>query len=273
MMKAVVLTFFALALGESVGGTSSPLLIREQMGMKFSHKPGNLCLRGGFSIISNSPTSSIAQPHSAEVNQFPNHLIPSFLTMPFQMLKQTSTQQSAPAPAHHKDAVERSIIVDATPDEVFQVATNFEKYPEWAGVSSVQIKERGQDGLAKIVKLDSSLFGRSISYTLSYKYARPHRMHWHAVAGSLKELVGRYDFHRVGPKRTKVVYKIVVETGFYLPRVVKASSSAFIASAALNNLKQFTELERTQLWLHGGRELTTPQNRHRSPIWSLSTLM
>ena len=171
--------------------------------------------------------------------------------------------------------IERTIEIDATPEEVFQVATRFENYPEWAGVTAIKVLERGRDGLGKTVKLDCGMFGRSISYTLSYTYERPRHMRWFAIAGSLKELVGSYDFHPIGDGRTRVVYKLRVEPGFYLPSVIKSSTSAFVAAAALSNLKRYAELPSTKLALRAGPQAAAcpAEKPEATPIWSLSTLL
>jgi len=169
--------------------------------------------------------------------------------------------------------IERTIEIDASPEEVFQVATRFEKYPDWAGVSSISVLENGRDGLGKTVKLDCGMFGRSISYTLAYTYTRPQHMRWHAIAGSVKELVGSYDFQPIGAGRTRVVYKLRVEPGFYVPSLIKSSTAAFVASAALSNLKRYSELPSTRAALKAGGAVSPQQKPESTPIWALCTLL
>jgi hypothetical protein len=41
---------------------------------------------------------------------------------------------------------------------------------------------------------------------LAYKYQRPHRMDWHAVSGSVKSLVGTYEFVRLGKSLPKLTF-------------------------------------------------------------------
>ena len=52
---------------------------------------------------------------------------------------------------------------------------------------------------------------------LLYTHDGPRRTKWHAIAGSIKKLVGSYEFISIGPNRTRVVYKVFVDPGFYLP--------------------------------------------------------
>jgi ribosome-associated toxin RatA of RatAB toxin-antitoxin module len=104
-----------------------------------------------------------------------------------------------------KDAVEQSIEVDADPGLCFQVASDFERYPEWAGsVQYVKILEKNEKGLGKRAEYKVGAFGTSLSYTLEYKFDAPQRMQWTAVAGSVKELLGVYEFSRLADGRTRV---------------------------------------------------------------------
>lgn len=179
------------------------------------------------------------------------------------------------SPVAEKDMIERTIEINATPEEVFQVATRFEKYTEWASVSAIKVLERGRDGLGKSVKIDCGMFGRSLSYTLQYSYQPPRFMSWFATAGSLKELIGSYEFQPLGPGRTRVVYKLRVEPGFYLPTIIKTSTSAVVATAALNNLKRYSELPSTKESLRTKVSKSAPATPpvESTPIWSLSTLI
>jgi ribosome-associated toxin RatA of RatAB toxin-antitoxin module len=230
-----------------------------------------LNLRGGFSIGGSLLGKPIERSLSADLK----HLRPlssAQLSQPGRI--HTSSAQLASA-SSGKDEIERTIEIDATPEEVFQVAARFEQYPEWAGVTAIKILERGRDGLGKTVKLDCGMFGRSISYTLAYTFERPRHMRWFAIAGSLKELVGSYDFQPIGEGRTRVVYKLRVEPGFYLPSVIKSSTSAFVASAALSNLKRYSELPSTKLSLKSSPQAAAcdAERVESTPIWALSTLL
>mmetsp|Transcript_15928 Transcript_15928/g.32708 ORF Transcript_15928/g.32708 Transcript_15928/m.32708 type:complete len:122 (+) Transcript_15928:40-405(+) len=90
------------------------------------------------------------------------------------------------------------------------------------------------------------IFGMTTKNTMAYKYERPHKMRWHVTQGGIKELVGAYDFHQISPDRTRVVYQLYVEPGFPFPEILKKATSRAVASAALNDLKKWTERQRAE---------------------------
>lgn len=158
-----------------------------------------------------------------------------------------------------KQYVEQSIVINATPDEVFRVASGFEDYCKWAGCNSITVNKKGAGGLGQLVTMKVGMFGRNLAYTLAYKYSRPRLMSWHAVSGSIRSLQGTYEFIPAGPSRTKVVYKLNVDPGFWVPMAVKQATTRVVASAALSGLKKFTESPSTLAKLRSGgvgRELT-----------------
>ena len=72
------------------------------------------------------------------------------------------------------------------------------------------------------------------------------RIAWYAVAGSVKELIGSYEFEKVGEERTSIRYKLAIDPGFPLPGMVKQASAKLIVSTALNELRKHTEKEETR---------------------------
>jgi uncharacterized membrane protein len=82
---------------------------------------------------------------------------------------------------------------------------------------------------------------------------------WVAVAGSVKELIGSYEFERVGDSQTRIRYQLAIDPGFPLPGMVKQASAKLIVSTALNELRKHTEKEATRMMLRdviGARQLT-----------------
>uniref|UniRef100_A0A6U2H0T6 Coenzyme Q-binding protein COQ10 START domain-containing protein n=1 Tax=Hemiselmis andersenii TaxID=464988 RepID=A0A6U2H0T6_HEMAN len=160
-----------------------------------------------------------------------------------------------------KQYVEKSIVIEASPDEVFRVASGFEKYPKWAGCNWIRVLKRTVGGLGFQVQMKVGMFGRNLDYVLQYQYHRPHKMTWHAVRGSIKALQGSYEFLPGGRGTTKVVYKLNVDPGFWVPLAVKSATTRLVASAALNGLKKYTELPSTLEELRGkcGPRMLTEQ--------------
>jgi len=140
------------------------------------------------------------------------------------------------------EQVEQSIVIEASAEDCFLAATRYEDYPKWAaGMKDVKVLEKRSDGLGVVVEFVMGIFGMTTRNKMKYEYRRPHSMNWHVTEGGIKELVGRYDFVPLGPDRTKVVYKLRVEPGFPFPQMLKKATSRAVASAALNDLKRWTE--------------------------------
>ena len=60
-----------------------------------------------------------------------------------------------------------TITIDASPDDVWKVAVDLEKYPEWArDIKAVTIHTTDDDGRPSEVEFRASALGRSTHYTL-----------------------------------------------------------------------------------------------------------
>lgn len=125
----------------------------------------------------------------------------------------------------------------ATPERCFEVATDFERYPEWArDVKEAVVRERDEQGRATLVEYRASALGRSTHYTLAYDYeGAPQRMTWSMVKGDIMRAIdGAYVFEPDGDGHTHVVYDLSVELVVPLPGFVKRRAEVRI----LNTLKE-----------------------------------
>jgi uncharacterized protein YndB with AHSA1/START domain len=70
---------------------------------------------------------------------------------------------------------ERSLVIEATPEECFAAITDYETFPRWKqAVIATEVLDRGQDGLASRVRTTSDAKFRTVTYTLDYHhYDRP----------------------------------------------------------------------------------------------------
>ncbi len=95
------------------------------------------------------------------------------------------------------DEAHEHISVAASPTRLFELATDYERYPEWArDVKQVDVLERDGDGRGSRVEYRVAGLGKSIRYVLEYDYAEaPAAFSWHFVEGDwLRQLDGRYGF-------------------------------------------------------------------------------
>src|SRR5437763_6388613 len=83
------------------------------------------------------------------------------------------------------------ITIDAPPERIFDVALDFERYPEWAAdIKEVEVLERDDEGRGTSVRYRTAAMGQSARYTLDYDYSDdPHAMEWKLVEGKFMHVV------------------------------------------------------------------------------------
>ena len=142
-----------------------------------------------------------------------------------------------------EQATER-MTVEASPERCFDVAVDFDRYPEWAAdIKSVTVDERDSDGRGTLVTFRAAAFGRSTSYTLRYDYsAAPHTLAWVQERGDItSRLDGEYVFDAATGGGTDVTYHLVVELKVPIPGFVKRRAEGRIMGTALRELKARVE--------------------------------
>ncbi len=142
------------------------------------------------------------------------------------------------------DTASERIRVDAPADRCFDVAVDFESYPEWLrDVKEAKILEVDAEGRGLRVEFRAAALGKSIRYVLEYDYAEaPGAFSWHFVEGDmLRRLDGTYRFEPDGPASTRVHYDLAVELAMPLPGLVKRRAAGLIMGSALRELKKQVE--------------------------------
>lgn len=136
-----------------------------------------------------------------------------------------------------------SMTMNASPDAVYHVVADVERYKEWVGdLKRVDVLERDAEGRPLEVEFRAAAFGRSTTYTLRYDYAdAPRAITWRQTQGDLTSyLFGEYRFEPANG-RTRVTYDLEVELRVPIPAFVKARAAARIQSQALRELKARVE--------------------------------
>jgi len=136
-------------------------------------------------------------------------------------------------------------IINATPQQCFDVVTDFERYPEWASdVKSATIVEHDEMGRGGDVTFRAAAMGRSTTYTLRYYYgSNPLRVAWRQTEGDItKKIEGEYEFAPVeGGEKTEVVYHLAADLAILIPGFVKRRAESRIVRAALEDLSSRVE--------------------------------
>jgi ribosome-associated toxin RatA of RatAB toxin-antitoxin module len=140
------------------------------------------------------------------------------------------------------ETVKDSIDVSATTQEIFDVATDLDSYPEWnENIQEVEVRARDEEGrpLEVWMKVDAKL--KVVQYTLGYDYENaPDSFSWHLLEGDIKQMEGSYSFEEFDDV-TEVAYEMRVDPGFPIPGFLKRQAEKQIARSALEDLKKRVE--------------------------------
>ncbi len=150
------------------------------------------------------------------------------------------------------DQASERIRIGASPQRCFEIASDFERYPEWArDVKRATVTARDSLGRPLLVAFRAAALGKSIEYTLEYDFsAAPRRFSWQLAEGGmlLRRLDGAYRFEPDGPvgvgaipDATRVHYELAVELKAPLPKMVKHRAAVLIMGNALRELKRHIE--------------------------------
>jgi carbon monoxide dehydrogenase subunit G len=133
--------------------------------------------------------------------------------------------------------------IAATPAKVLAAITDFDSYPEWAGVKSAEVLKQDSKGRPQEVAMLVSQMGFDAKYTLVYKYAaKDGGLSWitKEASGAVKDIQGEYALEPVGDG-TKVTYRLNLELGISLPGFLRKTAEKTVISTALDGLKKRVE--------------------------------
>jgi uncharacterized membrane protein len=143
------------------------------------------------------------------------------------------------------DSSTRSIVIDAPPDRVIAVITDFPRYPEWvSAMKEVEVVEEYEDGYASQVRFVIDAGMLADEYTLKYEYAEDlSRIEWHLVEPSAmqKQQDGSYDIEPNDDGTSIVTYTLSVELAIGMLGMFKRKAEKMIMDTALNDLKRRVE--------------------------------
>ena len=118
----------------------------------------------------------------------------------------------------------QTITTSAPMERVWEIAIDFERYPEWAkDVKEATIRTRDEQDRAIEVEFRTSALGRSTHYTLSYDYSNaPRVLGWHLLRGDImRSIDGAYHFADTGAEGTEIRYDLAIYLVVPLPGFVK----------------------------------------------------
>ncbi len=143
------------------------------------------------------------------------------------------------------ERVKDSIDIEATAEEILEVATDFESYPDWnPNIKKVEVQDTDDEGRATTVFFEVDAKVKTVRYRLGYDYSdAPEGFSWELIDGDVKELSGSYRFEEFDDV-TEVEYQTRIEPGFPIPGILKRQGERQLVKAALVDLKKRVESRR-----------------------------
>jgi uncharacterized membrane protein len=140
------------------------------------------------------------------------------------------------------ERVSDSIDIEATAQEIYDVATDFETYPQWnENIKKAEVRDMGSDGTPLKVWFEVDAKVKTVRYTLEYDHSdAPSSFSWKLIDGDVRELSGSYVFDEFDDV-TDVTYELTIDPGFPLPGVVRRQAERQIMRGALEDLKKRVE--------------------------------
>ena len=136
----------------------------------------------------------------------------------------------------------RSIVIDVTPDELFDVIMDFEKYPEFLPEVKKTKVDAGQ-GSIKEVTYNVDIKAKVITYTLRHTAERPSKLSWTMIKGEMmKGNDGSWTL-KAGPKpgTTEATYTIDLKLSSLVPGFIEKALAEQSLPGLLQNFKNRAE--------------------------------
>jgi ribosome-associated toxin RatA of RatAB toxin-antitoxin module len=133
---------------------------------------------------------------------------------------------------------EQTTEIDASPEAVFAIASDLERYPEWQDfLQRVSVRERDADGRATLVEAEADAKVTKLKLVLRATRDEPRRVAWRTEGGDVKALSGAFDIGEAGgPGRTRATFGLEVDPGFKLGLLLKGPVAERLRDRVLNGM-------------------------------------
>jgi carbon monoxide dehydrogenase subunit G len=143
------------------------------------------------------------------------------------------------------ELTEGSIEIEATPEDILAVITDFAAYPRWAqGIKKTEVRKKDSRGRPKEVWMEAASMGIGAKYTLTYTYtAKNGGLSWTSkdAEGAVRTIDGEYVLEPVGDGKTRVTYRTTMQVAVKVPGFLKKQGERMVINTALGGLKRQVE--------------------------------
>jgi ribosome-associated toxin RatA of RatAB toxin-antitoxin module len=133
---------------------------------------------------------------------------------------------------------EQTTEIDASPEAVFAIASDLERYPEWQDfLQRVNVRERDPDGRATLVETEADAKVTKLKLVLRATREEPRRVAWRTEGGDVKALSGAFDLAEAGgPGHTRATFGLEVDPGFKHGLLLKGPVADRLRDRVLNGM-------------------------------------
>jgi ribosome-associated toxin RatA of RatAB toxin-antitoxin module len=132
--------------------------------------------------------------------------------------------------------------IDATPQQCFDLLTDYERLPEWQGaVRSASILERDAQGRGAVVEYEVDARVKTVRYRLRQVYDEPARLASEYLGGDFRDFSGEWRFVALDARRTRVELDLRIDPGRFVPGPVRGVIAEAVMRRALRDLKTHLE--------------------------------
>ena len=132
--------------------------------------------------------------------------------------------------------------IDATPQQCFDLLTDYERLPEWQGaVRSAAILERDEQGRGAVVEYEVDARVKTVRYRLRQVYDEPRRLASEYLGGDFRDFSGEWRFVPLEDGRTRAELDLQIDPGRFVPGPVRGVIADAVMRRALRDLKTHLE--------------------------------
>jgi ribosome-associated toxin RatA of RatAB toxin-antitoxin module len=133
----------------------------------------------------------------------------------------------------------QSAQIAASPQECFDVMTDYERLPTWQGaVRSIDVLERDEQGRGTVVRYEVDAKVKRVRYTLRQIYDEPDRLASEYLGGDFRDFAGEWRFIAIDGGRTRAELDLRIDPGRFVPGPVRALIADAVMRRALADLQK-----------------------------------
>ncbi len=132
-----------------------------------------------------------------------------------------------------------SAIVDAPPDQVYELLLDYEQLPGWMrSVRSARPLERDGQGRAREVAYEVDVRVGLVHYTLRHTYDPPRRISSVYVDGDFRDCSGQWTFAPTSNGATAVCFELRIDPGRAIPRPIVKMMNRQVMKGSVEDLRR-----------------------------------